>query len=315
MMAVPVRIGFTLCCFFAAFSLFAQSAEQLIAQGDTLLAGGRSKKALDMFEAAVKVSPSAESYSARASAWYYMRRDKEFLADVLEALRLDSLFPEANYQRALIAHQNAEDTSAVRYATRALGRAGDPDQRQRILIVRGEAFAGLGKTAQAINDLSKGTADRMDDLDALRSLAHLQDISGDHEASLAILAKLCKIAPYDISNWSNRAFELNTLGRYEEALPVIDQALSLDKDEPIVLSNKAYALMKLGRDADAMEAVNRSLKVYAENSYALQTRGMLYLRKGDREDACNDLTMAKSLGAGSEVDPLINQYCGGPGSH
>jgi tetratricopeptide (TPR) repeat protein len=314
-MAVPARSGITILCMVAAVVLCAQSADRLIAQGDTLLSYGRSRKALEKFDAAVKAAPSAESYSARASAWYYMGRDKEFLADVQEALRLDSLHPEANYQRALIAHQDMEETTVVHYADRALGRAGDPDLRQKVLIVRGEAFAKLGRTAQAISDLTKGTAGRMDDLDALSTLAHLYDVNGDHEASLGVLEKLCKAAPYDIGNWSNRGFELNTLGRYDEALPVLEQALSLDKDEPIVLSNKAYALMKLGHDADAMDAVDRSLKVYAENAYALQTRGMLYLRKGDREHACNDLTMAKSLGAGPEVDPLINQYCGGTGGH
>jgi regulator of sirC expression with transglutaminase-like and TPR domain len=62
-----------------------------------------------------------------------------------------------------------------------------------------------------------------------------------------------------------------------------------------------------------MNAVDRSLKFFPENAFALQTRGMLYLRKGDRENACNDLTMAKSLGAGAVVNPLINQYCGGLG--
>ncbi|MEO8733976.1 MAG: tetratricopeptide repeat protein, partial [Flavobacteriales bacterium] len=207
-MTVSARSGFTLSFLFTTFSLLAQSADQMIAQGDTLLSQGRSKKALAKFDAAVKASPNAESYSARASAYYYMGRNNEFLSDVQEALRLDSLLPEANYQRALIAHADAEDTAAVRYATRALGRAADLDLRQRILIVRGEALAKLGKTSQAIKDLSKGTADRMNDLDALRTLAHLQDLEGDHEASLASLEKLCKIAPYDIGNWSNRGFEL-----------------------------------------------------------------------------------------------------------
>jgi tetratricopeptide (TPR) repeat protein len=291
----------------------AQNARSLIDQGDTLLANGHVQKALEKFDAAVAVSPTADSYAARANAWFDLERDKKFIEDVQEALRLDSLHPEANYQCARFALRAGDDTAAVRYATRALKQDAHGSVGPFARIVRGQALAGLGKNPQAISDLQSGLGNRLDDLPALKVLAHLYDITGDHQRSLAVLETLCMAAPDDIENWSNRGFELNTLERFSEALPVFDRALDMEKGEPIILSNKAYALLKLGKDAEAFEAVDRSLKAYDANAYALRTRGILYLRKGDRENACYDLTLCKALGDGPEVESLINQYCGGIG--
>jgi DNA primase len=38
---------------------------------------------------------------------------------------------------------------------------------------------------------------------------------------------------------------------------------------------------------------------------------LLYLAKGEREKACNDLSLAKILGTVPEVDQLIQEHCGG----
>ena len=177
--------------------------------------------------------------------------------------------------------------------------------------LRGEAEAASGLNEQAIMDLQEGIDNRLDEAPSMKLLASLLDEVGDPAASLAILEKLCTVQPGDIGNWSNRGFELSKLERYQEAVQVLDQALAIDKDEPVVLSNKAYALMKLGRDADAFTAVNRSLKADATNPFALCTRALLYLRKGEREKACNDLTLSKALGGAPEVDAMIKQHCAG----
>ncbi|HMN05654.1 MAG TPA: tetratricopeptide repeat protein [Flavobacteriales bacterium] len=296
---------------FLAHHAGAQNAALLIGQGDSLLVQNAASKALDKYNAAVEAGHTADAYAGRARAWYALGKYDKFLADVNTALEKDSLHGKANYQRALYALRAGDNAGAIRAATTVLDAGPDPDLRRHALVVRGEARAANGATQPAIADLAEGLMGDTGQVDAMKTLARLQDAANDPAASLATLEKLCELQPLDIGNWSNRGFELNRLERYEEAIQVLDRALQLDKDEPVVLSNKAYSLFKLGRDTEALSTVNRSLKADRSNPYALRTRALLYLRKGDRNKACNDLTLAKAMGGAPEVDALVKQHCEG----
>lgn len=291
--------------------LHAQNATMLIAQGDSLLEAARASKAMAKYNAAVAIAPSADALAGRARGWYYQGKYDKFLTDIKGALALDSLHPQANYQRALDAARTNDNTAVIHFTTQAIGPRTHAGLRRQALILRGEAEAATGQNEQAVADLRAGIDDRLDDAPAMKLLARLLDEAGDPAASLEVLEKLCAVQPADIGNWSNRGFELTKLERYEEAVDVLDKALVIDKDEPVVLSNKAYALLKLNRDEEALTVVGRSLKADATNPYALRTRALLYLRKGERAKACDDLTLAKAMGGAPEVDELIKQHCSG----
>lgn len=289
----------------------AQNAATLILKGDELLAANSPAKAMDMFNAALAMEHSADAYAGRARGWFYQGKFDKFLEDVNDAMRLDSTHAKANLQRAVYALRAQDYQGAIGFTSRALNTDVRPDVRKKLLVVRGEAEAATGISDKAIQDLTEGLEENIEDLDAMKTLARLQDAAGNAAASLVVLEKLCELAPNDIGNWSNRGFELNRLERYEEALPVFERALQLDRDEPVVLSNMAYAQLKLDRDKEALSTVNRSLKADKVNPYALRTRALLYLRKGDREKACTDLTLAKAMGGAPEVDSLVKQHCAG----
>lgn len=288
----------------------AQNAVVLIAQGDSLLNAGRAAKAMEKFDAAVTLAPTADAYAGRARGWYYMRKFDKFTADITNALKLDSLHAKANYQQALFAFRSSNNPETVKFASRVRNK-GNKELWGRALVLRGEAEAAMGRNTQAIADLEDGLGERLDDLPALKTLARLYDATGEPGKSLTVLERLCAAEPGDIGNWSNRGYELSQLERYEEAVQVLDKALEFDKDEPVVLSNKAYALLKSGRDAEALSAVNHSLRADKTNPYALRTRALLYLRTGDRKKACNDLMLSKAMGGAKDVDALIEQHCGG----
>ncbi len=286
------------------------AADRCIAAGDSLLAIDRPQKALDQFDAAIKLRPDADSYSARGRAWFVLDRMDRFLLDAEKALQLDSLHPEANYQRALYAFRADDHRQAERLLTRGLTRAKAP-LRAQMLVLRGEARAELKQGDPAIADLKEGLAGRPGDTEAMRTLARLYDNQRRHEEALGVLETLCTVEPNDIGNWTNRGFELVALERYQEALSMFDRALQIDKDEPVARSNRAYCLLKLDRPDEAMNDVERSLKAYPANPFALRTRALLYLRKGEREKACADLSLARILGDVPEVDALLQEHCGG----
>ena len=292
-------------------SPFGPAAAWLVVEGDSLLRSEKPQKAVDKYTQAIDLEPSAANYSARARAWYQLERMDRFLLDAEKALKIDSTHAEANYQRALYAFRSEDYRLADRLTTRSLNHGVKGKLREQVLVLRGESRAELKRPKEAIADLKAGLNDRTDDPVALKTLARMQDMLGDHAASLAVLEKLCALEPNDIGNWTNRGFELSALGRYEEALAIYGKALALDKDEPTALSDRAFALMKLGRNQEALTDVERSLKAYPSNAFALRTRAQLRLAKGDREKACADLHLAHVLGGVPEVDQLIEKHCGG----
>ncbi|MCB0791591.1 MAG: tetratricopeptide repeat protein [Flavobacteriales bacterium] len=298
-----------LCSVLPALSGQGQDPASLLSTGDSLIRTGHYQKALDAFDEAVKVAPSAATYSARARAYFAMDRIDRFVSDVQRAIALDSMYAEANYQRALYAYQGEDFPSAERYATRGLENAEDAALRTQLLLLRGQTRAELHSGISAAEDLREGLKARPDDIEANATLARVLDEMHDHEGALPVLAHLCELEPENVGHWTNRGFELAALDRHEDALAMYAKALDIDKDEPVALSDRAYSLLKLGREDEAMKDVEKSLRYYPANAFALRTRALLRLRKGDRDKACSDLSLARILGGVDDVDALIQEHC------
>ena len=286
-----------------------QDVGRLIAQGDSLLAMEKAAKALEYYEKAVKEERSARTYLARARAYYTLDRMDRFLLDIDQALRLDSTSGEAHYQRALYALRANDLARTEHHATKAIQYAPAGALQNKAYILRGEARADMKRPTQALADLEKGLASGLVDTEAMRTLARLYDGAGRHADALTLLVRLCELEPSNVGHWSNSGFELIMLDRYDEAMTMIEKALSIDRDEPVALSNRAYIHYKQGREKEAWSDVERSLKAFPANAYALRTRALLWLNKGEREKACEDLTLAKVLADIAEVDQLMKEHC------
>ncbi|MEO8591601.1 MAG: tetratricopeptide repeat protein, partial [Flavobacteriales bacterium] len=234
-----LRSVFILGSIMAATTVTAQSAQRLIMQGDSLLRLEKPQRALEYYDRAVAMGPSAGSHLARARAWYMLDRMDRFLVDVDKALRLDSASAEAHYQRALYAMRADDAAKADYHAGQAINYTNDKRLRSQSYILRGEARAELKRNAQAIEDFEMGLGTEMVDAPAMRTLARLYDATGRHSEALHVLERLCEMDPADVGNWTNRGYELIMLERYDEALKMVERALEIDKDEPVALSNRA----------------------------------------------------------------------------
>ncbi len=292
----------------------AQNAVVYITEGNSLLEQGRGSKAIEQFDKAVDMERSARTFTARANAYFSLSRMDRFLLDVDQALKLDSTYAPAHYQKALYAQRGKDPITAIYHSTKVIATARDSTTRANAHLIRGEARAEQKLTNAAISDLEIGTATILDATTSMSTLAQLYDAAGRPEAALAVLERLCSMEPDDIGHWSNRSFELIQLGRYDDAMSMVQRALLMDKDEPVALSNRAYINMMMGRNDEAMSDVSRSLKNFPQNPYALRTRAMLRLKNGDRVKACDDLSLAKMLGDIPEVDQLLKEHCEGGSS-
>jgi tetratricopeptide (TPR) repeat protein len=295
-------------------ALLGQDAATFVARGDSLLAAEKLQRAMAEYEKAVKAEESVASFLGRARGWWAMERMDRFLLDIERVLRMDSTVAQAHYLRSLYSSRGDDHLKTIHHATQAITHTEDSVVRARALLLRGMARADMKQPAQAIDDLQRGLDGGVEDVEAMTTLSRLYDGVGRYEEALAILERLCELEPNNVGHWSNRGFELIQLERYEEALTMIEQALRIDKDEPVALSNRAYVRMQLGNDKEAWQDVERSLRSYPANPYALRTRAMLRLRKGETNKACDDLVLAKALGDLQQVEELIKQHCADHGN-
>ena len=307
-----MRSGITLwCALLVSLHAIAQDGSSHRALGDSLMAAGRSSRAIPHYDAAIAEAPTAENLARRANAWLQMERLDKFLVDVEEALRLDSSHVQANHMRALFAYRAEDRHGALRLATRGLNAGATGEDRAKLLRVRGMALTDLRREKEAVVDLREGLQGAATDLEAMKAYARALDATGDHAGSLAVAERLCELEPKDIGNWINRGYELAQLGRHEEAVAIYGKAFEIDKDEPTARSNRAWSFLQLGRENEALADVERSLRAYPSNAFALRTRAMIRLRRGQREKACNDLSLARVLGNVADVDRLLKEHCEG----
>lgn len=70
------------------------------------------------------------------------------------------------------------------------------------------------------------------------------------------------------------------LGRYEEALEIVDAALEVKPESPTEWSNRGFVLSALGRNEEALEAFEKALSLDPESPKILTSKGIVYFRMG-----------------------------------
>jgi O-antigen ligase len=91
-------------------------------------------------------------------------------------------------------------------------------------------------------------------VECLQALADLQDLAGDHEASLATLERATALDPHNVDTLLRQGIALAELGRYPEAITSFERARALRPTAPEPWDDLAGVYDRLGRSADAAAA-------------------------------------------------------------
>jgi len=97
--------------------------------------------------------------------------------------------------------------------------------------------------------------------------------------------------------WYGKGATLILLGRYEEALRAIDQALDINPRNEVAWVNKGNALTKLGRLVDALRCFNAAIKVHPNYEVAWNNKGNALARLGKYEEALQSYERALEIDA------------------
>ena len=97
------------------------------------------------------------------------------------------------------------------------------------------------------------------------------------------------------------------VGRYGEALPRLEAALSLQGDRPDMWANHGAALAMLGEAEKAVTSLQRAVELDPEYEDALLNLGDLLLRTGQREESLRILHRAVQIRPSARSFALLSQ--------
>lgn len=131
---------------------------------------------------------------------------------------------------------------------------------------------------------------------------------GNVDEGLAALRKAAEVAPKDVNVLLAFAVGLQEVGRVEEAKTVLQRAMALDSENPVVLNNLAYLLSENGKNLDeALLMARTASQKQPSNRHFLDTLGMVYLK---RNMVANALPIFQSLALAEPNNATFRMHLG-----
>jgi tetratricopeptide (TPR) repeat protein len=286
---------------------------------------GRREEALASIGQAVRLAPAdAASTADLGVALDEAGRWQDALTCFERAVTLDPGLGSAHHNIGILTARLGEHERALRSFDRALALQ---PHLSALHSNRGSALRELGLLSEALQSYETALAieprnlntlhnraavrtllgkysDALQDYDALiarRDTPNAADFVGRgaallelgrNEEALVALQQAIALAPGDADAHIQHGSALVHLGRHEEAVLSFDRALAIKPDLPKVLNNRGVALVALGRHKDALDSFVRSL---AFNSSAAETHtnvGVVLKSLGRYEEARDSLGRA-----------------------
>ena len=147
------------------------------------------------------------------------------------------------------------------------------------------AFIDQGRLEEALGIATKQLAATDPTLRVARYRGYLaQTLEQFDEAVLAYQAVVDKV-PTDFESWNNLGNALVALGRPDEAVGALRQAMKLDALAAPTRLNYANALIQAGKNEDAEKVLQESSRLFSDDARPLNELYVLYKLEGKHEEA------------------------------
>jgi tetratricopeptide (TPR) repeat protein len=220
---------------------------------------GQTKKAMDDFNAAVKLLPEyAAIYNNRGNLLLSLGLTKEAIKDFDRALLLAPGYAAAYNNRAGARAKQQEWRRAVEDYTQAVRLA---PANPAPLSGRGRSYLNLSRPHAAMRDFSR---------------------SVDADARFAV-------------GYRDRAEALIQLEDYEGAIEDLSRAIAFDVNNPAIYVVRGKAYLATDNLVAAVKDFSRAVELNTRYAKALELRGLTYALSGNTEEAFRDLNQALQL--------------------
>lgn len=164
-----------------------------------------------------------------------------------------------------------------------------------------------GRNSEAVEWFEAALALKADYSNAASGLGLALQESGSLNAAAMAYEKATSLAPQEPENWYNRACVLARLGRVEEAIESLDQALSLHRFYGRAHAKKAELFERQGNLDAAIASASRAADLAPEEIGQWRMLAGLYFRQGNSQRAIECFRVALSLDA-TDFESLVT--CG-----
>lgn len=263
----------------------ALTAAEIAKEGDTLLAGGDARGAVEAFDKALRLDKANYLYLfKRATAYLSIGRDRQALADFEDILVIKPDFEQALKGSARIYLKRGEFDRARDRVTKL---AGSQNQDMVAKIQLAEKAAGEAEAARMAGEWEKCTEAATDALAVASNSAGLRDLriecalsNRDYRKALVDLAHVAQLRPQDTATYARAArIHYWKYHEYEAATKQIHRCTQFDPDSR-ECRDASSAIRKWERRLKPYLAVGRKgkasgHKLWAELEAELVQQGLL----------------------------------------
>jgi len=214
--------------------------------------------------------------AARAREYFLTARTVEdtetgpALAAYQNVLRIDPLYPEANYRLGLLLLRSNLYREAAVYFAAELVRDSTHVGASREL---GLALARAGDQEHALERLAKLSRERPDDDETWRALGYAYKQAGYADSAEAAYRKAIALPPPRAEEHRDFAVLLSGIGRDDDARREFDRATKMNPRDPIAWYNLGNLERRRARLREALDAYRRAEA--ADSTFAVAVQGQI----------------------------------------
>ncbi len=229
------------------------------------------ERALDRFNAALDIAPSAPYYASRAEVYRLMGRYEEAAADIESTLALDAELADAWRQKALLNYTQAAWYEALAAVNRLIEL--EPDDGAAYVLRAQINAEGFGKILQALVDYRYAiNLDPVFDKATLVERWHILAELGSWDEALYVSQKITTTGSEDPLRYYYRAWSLIQLDQLDDAIEILFFGIQRYPDYPVALY---YALGVAYYERQAWSEAIQALEVALSQSGALTSENVV----------------------------------------
>jgi tetratricopeptide (TPR) repeat protein len=173
----------------------------------------------------------------------------------------------------------------------------------------GDLFFSRGEYEKAVEAYTIYLNTEPRDVKTIYNRGRAYEELGRYELALKDFNRVLKVDPLNVNAYLSITSDYyGRLNDFENTIFYAEKVLKFDETNAQAFTLKAKALQKLGRVQEALTAYNAAISVDKEYADAYLSRGSLRLVGNQKNSACSDFKIAKSLGD-EKAEELIKKYC------
>lgn len=173
----------------------------------------------------------------------------------------------------------------------------EPEGRSLALTLRGRDHRNAEQYAQALADYNHALALNPEADRAFFGRARTHQLTKNYDEAIADYTKAIELMPDDLDSLLYRGTSYYWSSRYEEALPDFARALAtpLGAEDAYIWTLRANTFHLMGRQQEALGDIRQAMELSPDYGWAFLNRGFVHQRLERYEEALADFTQAADL--------------------